>query len=224
MMNADQKINDRLKELISLGEKVLTTRRSRSGPGYVYMGDAAVDYEMAHQWGTSCLNILGRVFGKDSDHYNRFNALFYKFHDHSPIKKALGILRAAYDDYEKGYLFETRSLIEAEVFDNFLEQAEYLFGGGYIGPAAVIAGSVSEDGLRKLCQRKSIVLPAKPKLDSMNSELAKAGVYSTLVQKRITVLADVRNKAAHGKWSEFKKTDVEQMIAQVRTFMEDHFS
>lgn len=223
-MKIDQKIIDRLQELIGKGEEVLRTNYSRSGGGIVYMGDRGVDYQLSHQWGMSCLSLLGRVFGKESDHYKKFDVLFPSLKDHSPIKKAMGILKAAKDDYENGYLFETRVLIEAEVFDDFLEQAQYLFDSGYHEPAAVVAGSVLEDGLRKLCTRKGIVLPTKPKLDSMNAYLAKAGVYNVLVQKKITALADLRNKAAHGKWNEFTSTDVEQMIAQVRSFMEDYFS
>ena len=58
----------------------------------------------------------------------------------------------------------------------------------------------------------------------MNAELAKSGVYNVLTQKKITALADLRNKAARGRWNEFTATDVEQMISQVRPFMEDHFS
>ncbi len=60
------------------------------------------------------------MFGTDSDYYQQFNKLFDKFHDYSPITKALGILKAAKDDYEHGFLFNTRVLVEAEVFDDFL--------------------------------------------------------------------------------------------------------
>jgi hypothetical protein len=58
----------------------------------------------------------------------------------------------------------------------------------------------------------------------MNVELAKAGIYNALWQKKITALADLRNKAAHGKWAEFTQKDVEDMIRDVRRFMEDYFS
>ena len=58
----------------------------------------------------------------------------------------------------------------------------------------------------------------------MNIELAKNGIYNALWQKKITALADLRNKAAHGKWTEFTKKDVEDMIRDVRRLMEDHFS
>lgn len=226
-MKIDQKIIGRFQQLIDFEAGLMNTLKEGGGssmydPPYKY-----VSKEQANQWGVSCLHILKRVFGEESDHYTKFNDYFPKFSGNSnyySIKSALGILRAAKDDYESGYLFDTRTLIEAEVFDDLLEQAEHLLANGYFAPAAVIAGSVLEDGLRKLCQRHSVIVPAKPKLDSMNSELVKVGAYNTLAQKRITALADIRNKAAHGRWGEFAQSDVEQMIAQVRTFMEDHFS
>ena len=57
----------------------------------------------------------------------------------------------------------------------------------------------------------------------MNSDLAKKGIYNKLSQKQITAYADVRNNAAHGKWNEFAKTDVEDMLKGVRNFKEKHF-
>jgi hypothetical protein len=224
MSTLDERVVDKLQDLIQFGERVKQTKYSRSGGGMVYVGDAGVNSELAHQWGTSCLSLLGRVFGLDSVHYKKFEAQFAKFRDYSPVRRALGVLRAAKDDYEQGYLFDTRTLIEAGVFDDFLEQAEHLLDSGYHQPAAVVIGSVLEDGLRKLCARHNIPLSSKPKLDTMNANLAKQGVYSKLTQKRITTLADIRNKAAHGQWDEFTKEDIEDMLRQVRQFMEAHFS
>lgn len=207
-----------------MGERVAKTRYSRDSHRAIWLGDDGVDYELAHQWGTSCLSIINRVFGSESDHYKKFDELFKEFHDYGPITMGLGILKSAKEEYESGFLFETRVLIEAELFDDFLEQAEHLLTTGYFQAAAVVAGCVLEDSLRKLCQRKGISLADKPKIDQMNSDLAKHGTYNQLTQKRITMLADIRNKAAHGQWSEFNKEDAEAMIKQIRTFMETHFS
>lgn len=222
-MNVDQKIVGRMTELIKAGEGVLLTRESRSSPGFVYFGDDAVDSQLSHKWGISSLSLLSRVFGNQSDYYKRFEAFSSQFDDYTPVKNALGILKGAKEDYEGGYLFETRILIEAEVFDEFLEQAEYLLSQGYFAPAAVIAGSVLEDALRKLCVRRSITLPDKPKLESMNAELARDGAYNSLVQKNVTSMAAIRNSAAHGKWTEFTRDDVMNLVSQVRAFMLAHF-
>ncbi|MGB7208679.1 MAG: HEPN domain-containing protein [Pyrinomonadaceae bacterium] len=239
-MKLDEKIVGRLNDLISDASVLLEGRVKSGGQpirqtglrgGSRIMGytpvSVNVNREHCNQWGISCLYIIKRIFADSSDHYQKFNELFPKLdrgNNVQPVKSALGILKAAKDDYEKGYLFDTRTLIEAEVFDDFLEQAEELFNKGYYQAAAVITGCVLEDGLRKLCDRNSIALPAKATIEPMNVELAKAGIYTKLVQKKITALADLRNKAAHGEWTEFTEKDVEDMIRDVRRFMEDYFS
>lgn len=220
----DKKILRRLEELLQFGEKVKQTRYDRSGVGFIYAGDDGIDYELAHQWGTSCLNLLSRSFGKESVYHQNFEMLFPKFDDYSPIVQAVGVLRAAKDDYEQELLFDTRLLIEAELFDDFLEQGAHLLESGYYQPAAVVIGSVLEDGLRKLCAKQEIELPPKPKLETMNAALAKSGTYNKLTQKRVTALADIRNRAAHGEWDEFTRADVEAMLHDVRQFMETHFA
>lgn len=186
---------------------------------------STVDIQMSSQWGVSCLSLLNRVFSRESDHYKRFDEAVDKGLNHwSYMVKALGILKAALDDYEHGHLFKVRTLIEAEVFDDLLEQAEHLLASGYKGPAAVIAGSVLEDGLRKLCQQRTIILSDKPKLDVMNADLAKSGAYTKLTQKKITALADIRNSAAHGQWDQFTEANVSEMVQGVRSFMEQYFT
>jgi len=215
----DERIANRLEELIAAGESI--------AEGMI-LDDRDDDNKLsqrATQWGISCDNLLTRVFGSSSVYYSEFidcrSTGLYPSHVFS---RALGVFKAAGDDYKHGFLFEMRNIVAAEVFDEFLEQAEYLLGAGYQAPAAVIAGSVLEDGLRKLCQRHGIALSAKPKLDTMNADLYKAGAYNLLVQKKITALADIRNNAAHGQWDQFTVRDVEDMLNAVRTFMAQHFT
>lgn len=219
----DQRVLDRIRQLIQLGEKVQQTRYARYFDGLRVSGDG-VDPELANRWGTGCLNLLGRVFGAQSVHYEQFEKLSPELHLYGRASQALGTLRAAEDDYEQGLLFDTRLLIEAEVFDDFLDQAAHLLDSGYYQPAAVVIRSVLEDGLRKLCTKHEIALPTRPKLDTMNADLAKRGAYNKLTQKRITALADLRNRAAHGEWEEFTETDVEDMLRSTRQFMEMHFA
>lgn len=217
-MNVDEKITARLTELLAAGEKVLGTRRSL-GPGI--MGDDRVDSQTAWQWITSVQSLLSRVLGEESAHFRNFSKHIEGYVTYSNVHRAQGVLKAAADDYAGGHLLEVRRLIEAEVFDDFLEQGEHLLNSGYFQAAAVVAGCVLEDGLRKLCAKFGIDVSAKPKLDQMNSDLARAGAYNKLIQKRVTALADLRNKAAHGQWDQFERADVEDMLNAVRRFMED---
>lgn len=238
-MKVDDRIRKRLDEIVELGQQVIDTGhtgsysppeqprdwRTRGIQSSNRQGSytaSSIDKQLATQWITSSLNLLAKVFGESSIYYQNFN-LYCHHVDRSNINKMLGVLQAAKDDYENGALFDIKILIEADLFDNFLEQADHLLQKDYYQPAAVIIGCVLEDGLRKLCDKNTISLPDRPALDRMNSDLAKKGIYNKLSQKQITAYADVRNNAAHGKWNEFAKTDVEDMLKGVRDFMEKHF-
>jgi hypothetical protein len=218
-MKKTEIIDSRFKELITDGEKVVATKRP---PPPNVIGDSRVDLAMAQQWSTSTLDLLATVFGRESEYYKQFRTGFQHAGYSSDATLGLAVLKAAWNDYSKGYIVEMRRLVQAEIFDDFLEHATHLLEQGYYQAAAVIAGGVLEDALRKLCDRNGVMLPPKPKLDSMNSELAKKGVYNLLIQKRITALADLRNKAAHAEWSSFVAGDVGHMVAQIRDFVTDY--
>jgi hypothetical protein len=210
-----------------MASNLMQTRTRGDG----YIGNSRTTYEkvspeLATEWGMRCLNVIRRVFGADSDYYQAFkeqSSGFGCFDNYSYVVQGLSILKAAKDDYEKGYLFDTRTLIQAEVFDDFLDQATHLLENGYYGPAAVVAGAVLEDGLRKLCQQNNAVVPARATIEPMNVALAKTGLYGIVLQQKISALAAIRNKAAHGKWNEFNANDVKQMIDQMRIFMQNSF-
>ena len=211
-MKVDEKILKRIAEILELGENI----NSRSH-------DGNIDTAASFQWASSALNMTGRVFGTDSHYFTSIEENAKDFPLYHCFQVALGVFRAVKEDYENGAIFKLRQIVEAEVFDDFLEQSESLFSAGFYQPAAVVAGSVLEDGLRKMCAREEIELSKKPKLDSMNSALAKKGVYNLLTQKRITALAYIRNNAAHGKWDQFTQDDVDDLIQWIRKFMERNY-
>ena len=149
---------------------------------------------------------------------------------HSPYRESLGhimsnkvgALRALRRDYDADYLVTVQSLARAEVFADFLEMAEHLLEQGYKDPAAVLTGSVLEEHLRALCDGRGIPsqVSGKPKkADSMNSDLASAGIYNKLDQKSVTAWLDLRNKAAHGHYDEYTADQVGNMALGVREFM-----
>jgi hypothetical protein len=214
-------IEKQFKELLAAGETVLATVRR---PPQGVIGDNRVDSASSQRWAISTSSFLGRVFGSGSEYYQGFKKSFQTPGFSSDMRLGMAVLRSAWDDYSSGYLANVNSLITAEVFDDFLEQAEHLFAQGYYQPAAVLAGAVLEDTLRKLCTREGVVLPDKPKMDSMNAELTKKDAYNKLVHKQVTWLADIRNKAAHGQWNEFTKSDVETMLRQIREFVTTHMA
>jgi hypothetical protein len=146
----DERIIKRFEEMVTLGRQVLATRRAPS-PGF--LTSDFVDVQQANQWFTSSLSLISRVLGEGSEHYAAMKRQFTDYPKFPNVEQALGTLLAAQDDVQSGALFRLRSLVAAELFDEFLEQAEALHSAGYVAPAAVIAGAVLEDALRKLCGR-----------------------------------------------------------------------
>ena len=86
---------DRLEELVELGKKVKQTSYNPTG-----IAGTFVNEELSNKLGTSSLNLMGIIFGRDSDYYKQFNNLFPKFLHLYAVSRALGILEAARDDYK----------------------------------------------------------------------------------------------------------------------------
>ncbi len=217
-MPVNEDVVRRLDDLIEKGRKVLSTRRELP-PNYIGFDDP-VDSEMGNQWMVSSKNYLLQAIGEKSVHFTEFSALFSKGITYSPVKEGIGILMAAKEDYQGGYLTAIRKLVGAEIVGSLLDQAQELLDAGYVGPAAVLAGCILEDHIKNICHEKQIELPDKPKLDYMNAQLAKIEYYNKLTQKQITSLADIRNSAAHGIWDQFKEDDVRDMIKWIARFIE----
>jgi hypothetical protein len=100
--------------------------------------------------------------------------------------------------------------------------AEYLLSEGYKDPGAIVIGSVLEEHLRQLSVKNGILTSTagKPKkADQLNADLARKGAYSKLDQKSITSWLDLRNKAAHGKYGEYTKEQVDLMLQCIQNFM-----
>ncbi|MCD4691424.1 MAG: DUF4145 domain-containing protein [Calditrichales bacterium] len=185
----------------------------------LYGPSDAIDNELFTGWKVKVKNLLVTSCGEESQHFIAFEKGETRgtMESNYSIMKRLGaIFLAAKEDFEGGYLSSLKRLVQAEVFDSEIEQAKELLNSGYKLASAVIAGVVLETTLRDLCDTNSI---PHGKLDAMNAQLAKAGVYNKLQQKRITAIADIRNSAAHGKLDEFTGSDVENMIWNVEGFL-----
>lgn len=213
-------LGKRFAELASQLQAVEATKRSERSQ---YVSGDFVDSELLLNWTVKARNLISMACGTDSEHYGQFvksqgQKRVVGTSNFSVLKELKAVFLAAKEDYEGGYMNSFRNLVQAEVFGGELDQARELLSGGYSSAAAVVAGVVLETTLRQLCTDKGISIG---KLDRMNTELAKAGTYNLLVQKRITALADIRNNAAHGHPEQFKDNDVSDMISYVETFVSE---
>ncbi len=225
--NIYKKLKDEIDELVKYGEEIsqlASNSGSILGPNHI---------TKASTWVTRIGQIIKNLCSEDSQYYQNYEDTlktpsFYSMHsihfDH--ISAMNGIIKAVQNDYEKGLLVNFRKLLQAEIFADFLEMGEYLLKENYKDAAAVVIGSVLEDTLRKLAISNGInILKSNGDymtLEPLNMELAKANVYDKLIQKQITSWGDLRNKAAHGHYSEYDKQQVEMMLLFVQKFCSDY--
>ena len=209
----------RTEELILLADEALQTE------GRTKWGGTHVDAGAFSAFRSSSLSFLKNLYGVNHPYYTDFD---------SKTEAAVGdavlagraIVAAVAAELKGGWLATARGLISAEIFADFLEMGTYLLSEGYKDPAAVIIGSVLEEHLRQLCLKEGIAtttLKARntvaKKADTMNGELAGAGIYNKLDQKNVTAWLDLRNKAAHGQYAEYTKAQVDHMAQAVTEFM-----
>jgi len=213
-------VSKRFEELIAEGRQVL----ARCGwNGYEFQTHWPPE-DAYLRFRTEAMNLVRRSCGEDSDHYRELRRLAESKDSANSgiyLVHAIGMVEAAKKDFDAGLLTDMRALITAEVFADFIEQAEHLLEAGFYVPAASLTGAVLEDTLRKLCEKNNLSVPASTKIDRLNADLVKTGIYDKLIQKRITAIADIRNNADHGHFDKFRREDVEDMVKWVRSFTAD---
>ena len=216
-MKLDERVRERLAALIEKGEAVRAT--SRPAPRNYPMHPHLVDGPQYSEWRTQALACLTDVFRPDHTYTASFQS-GVKEDRYTPfVDTGLGILRAALDDVEHGYVESLREMAVAEVFTDFLDQAEHLLKNGYSMPAASLAGAVLENGLRSLAERNDITVKARDNLSALNSKLADKEVYPPLRRKQVSTWTEVRDTADHGHFGELKETDVADLIRGVGNFL-----
>lgn len=134
------------------------------------------------------------------------------------------ILKALRIDINDDCMASFAELIHADLFADFLEMSQHLLDQGYKEAAAVLAGGVVEEHLRKLCIKHSISLVGANRknktIDPLNVDLVKAGVYPKTKQQEITSWAGYRNNAAHrNAGAKYQVSDIQRMIDGIRSFI-----
>ncbi|PUB43908.1 hypothetical protein ACI51W_06355 [Pseudomonas marginalis] len=212
-------LSRRVAQLIEQSEKVLATKK------FNQYGEDHVDAGAMAGLRASTLSFISMTYGNSHSYYSEYDSATPRNLE-SSAKRSHAILHSIQNELDGGWIFTVKKLIAAEIFYDFLEMAEHLLEQGYKDPAAVMIGSVLEENLRQLCsannietelEKDGVLIPKKA--DRLNSDLAKSEVYTKLDQKSITAWLDLRNNAAHGKYNEYTKEQVNFMLNGITEFL-----
>jgi hypothetical protein len=232
-----QKYLRRFDELIAKGQDILANAEVRTIDDDPYGDWAAAGCtspprtitEIRHasfqQWQMNWVTLLNQIVPQTHPQRSDITDLASYAPDAGTLQKMLAILRAVKEDYENGFLADLPTLIRAEVAADYLAQAETLYSEQYHVAAAVLAGGVLEDTLRKMCCARNIAIH-KPggerrSVNTMNDDLARANAYNPAKADEIRAWAKNRNDCAHGDGDKVEPEDVGRMIAGIRAFVAD---
>lgn len=109
-------------------------------------------------------------------------------------------------DIENWFLKWFESQISAEIFDNFLDHWEQYLNKSMKNEAGVIIGITFEDIIRKLGRLNNI---EEKKLEDVINKLQFNNIITSIETKRAKSCSWLRTSAAHARWEEFTKNDVE---------------
>lgn len=217
-----EKINEKFERLLREGDQI---QKQAGWDGRQYRKHVDdVDYR---RFRSEALNLVRIACGAQSDHYSELSRIAEndKSSDNAfYFKDCLGILQAAKRDFDDGMLFDLRAVVAAEVLGDFIDQAASLLDAGYHVAASSLAGAILEDAMRKLAVSRGLPVPEKTKIEALNAELGRAGVYDKLVHKRITALAELRNNADHGHFDKVSQQDAADLVGYVRRFCADYLA
>lgn len=218
-LDIDTQVRERFTALIEEGQRLTKASRSAEYPP---------DYtEAFYGMKASFLNLLA-FLGVKGDHVSKTIDYIDKLIDGPDI--VLGYIVGFKNDYEAGILTNLTQLIEANIASDYLGQAEQLLGEGQPGsfdhvPAAVLLGAILEDALRRLCARQTPLIDVnKPNgeaktLGPLIDDLRKADVYNNLMADQLRTWSKIRNAAAHGKFDEFTRAQVDMFLPGLRDFL-----
>ena len=215
-MKVDARVRERVNALVEKGEQLLRTERRTE------WGSEVVDTQLDAEWRSQARACLEEIFGPTHSYTESFASETSSNGYAYAVRGGLGVLRAASEDIERGYLETVQQMATAEVFSDFIDQADHLLENGYRVPAASLAGAILENGLRSLAERSDIAVKPRDDLAALNNKLAAKNVYNQLRRKQIGYWADVRNHADHGRFDDFTEADVTDLVKGVQTFLAEY--
>ncbi len=132
MIKIEEVIKNEIDEIVKTGDEIIQKAIST---GYSLEGK---ELAKVASWVTRLGQIIRKLYGTESQQFvNYSEALktdnFYSIHSewNAHISQILGIAYSIKHDVEKQLIFNIRSLLQADIFADFLEMGEYLLKEGY---------------------------------------------------------------------------------------------
>lgn len=210
-----------LDRLIVTGKKC--ARSYSVGSSYTYWSE--VPEEELRAFVTSGIAAVERIAGCSSSFSGQLPNVpkggKYIQADQTVPQTVLGVLMSLREAVDAGLLQTLESRIRAAVEDDFLEQARHLLTANYYVAAMVLIGGVLEQRLREICARRGLA-PAGQQLNPYNEALRQAGEYDQATWRMVQTVGDTRNTAAHGRFDDVQRAQVQEALRFVERILVEY--
>lgn len=225
MMTLKQNILQELDALIADGQRLEESFTIRE----MGLKDSSIPEIEFQSFAIAARAAIERIAGKTSEFYAALpqklgTQLCTAGYGGTKTSAIIGSLIALRKAVDQGLLVSLESRLRANVYDDFLVQAETLLKANYHVAAIVLISGVLEDHLRKLCDSRALTWKGAGSLSAYNDTLYAASIYAKPVLSRIQAIAHVRNEAAHGNGAVVKRDDVDDALTYVRRFLTDYLA
>ena len=230
----------RLDELIMSGVGMPMEQHSKvTSTNFMTGTESYSQYKLASwpefvEWRTSCTAVLDQAVPVTSLLRKTVDAFQTLTNEPSKVEFAVSFLRAVKTEVQNGSLDSLALQIEVEVVSDYLAQADGILkdvvGECTHVSAAVLAGASLERSLRTICSQlnppESVVNNSAVFLgmSTLVDTLKRRAVINELQAKQLRAWVAIRNSAAHGKFEEFTRHQVEQMLEGISEFIAKYAS
>jgi hypothetical protein len=140
----------------------------------------------------------------------------------NPLEQQVQIVKALLQRLQSS-LFDIKTLVAADLFDNELDAAEELNGKGFHRAGGAIAGVVLEGHLAAVCEQHKVSAPKQATISQLNDLLKKGNVIEMPTWRFIQHLGDLRNLCDHKKSHDPTREQIYELIEGVRKIIKTVF-
>jgi hypothetical protein len=179
------------------------------------------------RWSTSALNLLEKVFGRNSVPFQNLKKLDDAVAGkvgaaHYQLEAARGIFAGASREYKAGFFTSLSTAVSGELFGDFVRIAKHCLDEGFKDPAAVMASAALEDVLKRYATLQGLAAKDKSMQEVVNA-LKSKGLVRGAQKSLLDSMPKIRDYAMHANWDKIGAEEVSGMIGFVEQFLITHF-
>lgn len=222
-MGSREEMADKFRKLIEEGN--VFREDFLNGYRYRWYRFSSLNADYA-RWKQDVAALIRSAFGEQSRYCTELASVESELAPKAPgsvFSFYLNTLKKAQFDFQDAAA-EARASCASDLMGDFLQRAEGMAAKGHYISAATLAGAVLEDILRRLCEVHEVFCPENATLEVINDKLLAAGVYDAALHRETAVRISLRKTAELCYAEKITDSNVREMIAWLRAFIQRHFT